>query len=121
MSAARIWFLSKYKNDENKIYTSKFYTPDMSWPKTNVWWFQVPLSSINMNLYDHVNLVCQAAPNKNEFHYLKVPTKYFHEHLKKFHRIKEIISIYLSAEPVKLFEEERGEGRLDFSRFLINS
>ena len=120
MSVARNWFLSKYKNDTNKLYTSKFYTPKESWPKTNVWWLQIPLRAIDMDLYDHVNLVCQAAPNKNDFHYLKVPTNYLNEHLKKFHRINEIISIYLSAEPGKLFIEERGKGSLDFSSFLLD-
>jgi len=118
-TAARKWFLSSYKNDLNKIYTSKYYTPDESWPKTNVWWLQIPLSAIDTNLHEYVNLICQLSPNKNEFHYLKVPTKYLNEHLKKFHRIKEKISIYLSAEPAKLFKEERGEGKLDFKQFLV--
>ncbi len=119
MSLARQWFLSKYKNDKNKIYTSKFYTPEESWPKTHVWWLQIPTTAIDTQRYEYVNLLCQVGPGKNEYHYLKVPTKFLNEQLEKFHRIGEIISLYLSAEPTTLFVEERGVGRLDFNKFLI--
>ncbi len=112
------WFLSNYGETKNKIYTSKYYMPEESWPKTRVWWVQIPMNAIDRSLYDNVNIICQVAPNKNAFHYLKIPTAYFHEHLKNFHRTGEKISIYLSANPDTLFIEERGEGRLDFSRFL---
>jgi hypothetical protein len=42
MSLARQWFLSNYQDRKNKIYTSKYYTPEESWPKTSVWWLQFP-------------------------------------------------------------------------------
>jgi hypothetical protein len=119
MSEARKWFKENFKDDNNKVYTSKYYTPQESWPKTHVWWLQFPLTAIDTNQYDYVNLICQVAPGKNDFHYLKVPSKYLQEHLKKFHRIEEKISLYLSAHPDNLFIEERGEGRLNFSEFLI--
>jgi len=119
MNNARQWFKENFKDDGNKIYTSKYYTPEESWPKTHVWWLQFPETAIDTSKYDYVNFICQVAPSKNDFHYLKVPTKYLHNHLNKFHRIKEMIDLYLSANPHSLFIEERGEGRLDFSRFLI--
>lgn len=120
MSAARKWFLSKYKEDLNKTYTSKFYTPEQSWPKTNVWWLQIPVTAIDEKSYTHVNLLCQVQPNnENDFHYLKVQASFLNTHIKKFHRLNDKISLYLSAEPSKLFVEERGEGKLDFSQFLV--
>jgi hypothetical protein len=59
------------------------------------------------------------APDKEEYHYLRVPTKFLNENLSKFHRIGEMISLYLSANPTSLFVEERGQGRLNFTQFLI--
>ena len=119
MSEARKWFKEKFTNDQNKVYTSKYYTPVESWPKTHLWWLQIPLYAIEIIQYDHVNLICQVAPGRNDFHYLKVPTKFINEHLENFHRIGEIISLYLSANPDTLFVEERGEGKLDFSEFVV--
>jgi hypothetical protein len=119
MKEARKWFKENFKDDKNKIYTSKYYTPDESWPKTRVWWLQFPETAVDINKYNYVNLICQVAPGDNDFHHLKVPSKYLREHLDKFHRIGEKIDLYLSANPETLFVEERGEGRLDFSKFLI--
>ncbi len=119
MSQAHKWFLSKHKNDGNKIYSSKYYTPEESWSKRAVWWVNIPITAINQKSYSHVHLVCQLEPDKNDFHYLRVPTKFLNEHLEKFHRIGEMISLYLSAEPITLFVEERGAGRLEFNKFLI--
>lgn len=118
-TTAKAWFLSNYSSDKNKIYTSRYYTPENSWPKTHVWWLQIPLKAIDKQKYDYVNLICQAAPNENKFYYLKVPTKYLHKHLEKFHRLKGKISLYLSANPKTLFIEERGNGSLDFSGFVV--
>lgn len=30
---ARRWFSLKYGDTKNKIYTSRYYTPEISWPK----------------------------------------------------------------------------------------
>lgn len=117
---AREWFLSKYGTSKSKVYTSKYYTPEDSWPKTHVWWLQIPLTAIDRSKYDFVNLVCQAGPNENNYHYLKVPTSYLNEHLEKFDRIGEILSLYLSANSKTLFVEERGTGSLNFFQFLVS-
>lgn len=118
---ARRWFLSKYGETKNKIYTSKYYLPHESWPKKHVWWMQIPSHAMDADLYDHVNILCQVMPDENDFHYLKVPVKYFYEHLEKFHKIGEKLSLYLSAESDPLFQEVRGVGNLDFSRFIVPS
>ena len=118
MTEARKWFRQNFKDDTNKIYTSKYYRPEESWPKTEVWWLQFPLTAIDNNKYDYVNFICQVAPDKNDFHYLKVPTKFLQDHLDKFHRIGEKVDIYLSARPENLFVELRGIGQLNFGGFL---
>ncbi len=117
---ARRWFLSKYGATKNKICTSKYYLPEESWPKKPVWWMRIPSHAIDANLYDHVNLICQVAPLENNFHYLKVPVKYFHEHMDNFHKIGGETDLYLSAEPNTLFMEIRGVDKLDFSKFLVS-
>ena len=118
---ARSWFLSKYGETKNKIYTSKYYLPEESWPKKHVWWMKIPSHAIDADKYDHVNILCQVAPSENDFHYLKVPVKFFQEHFDKFHKIAGEIDLYLSAEPHNLFREIRGVGNLDFSKFVVTS
>lgn len=117
---ARRWFLSKYGKTNNKIYTSKYYLPEESWPKKHVWWPKIPIIAIDKNNFTHVNLICEVAPGKNEFYYFKVPVDFLNEHLDRFDRVNDTIHLYLSAEPDTLFREIRGKGNLDFSPFLIN-
>lgn len=117
MTEGRKWFRQNFKVDTNKVYTSKYYRPEESWPKTEVWWLQFPLKAIEINKYDYVNFICQVAPGKNDFHYLKVPTQFLQDNLHKFHRIGEMVDIYLSARPETLFVEIRGSGKLNFSKF----
>lgn len=107
------WYKTKYGRIDIPIYTSKYYQAQESWPKRKVWWPQIPLKAISDNA-GYVHILCQVAPGKSDFHHLKVPTKFLKEHLKQFHSLKEKISLYLSADPQKLFIEERGEGSLNF-------
>jgi hypothetical protein len=116
---ARRWFLSKYGETKNKVYTSKYYLPEESWPKTHVWWPQIPMSAIDKSKYTHVNILCQVAPDKIDFHYFKVPTSYLNENLEKFDKVGDKIHLYLSAESHDLFTETRGTGNLNFSKFFV--
>jgi len=70
---ARRWFSLNHGDAKNKMYTSKYYLPEESWPKTHVWWLQIPLDAIDRSRFDYVNIVCQVAPGKNSFHYLVSP------------------------------------------------
>ncbi len=74
------WLESKHGKILGSVYTSKYYLPEESWPKTHVWWLQIPRKVINSNLEDYINLICQVTPGKIDFHYLKVPIKYLQEH-----------------------------------------
>lgn len=116
---ARRWLLSNHGKTGFKTYSSRHYSQDQSWSKASVWWLKVPLIAIEKNLYDYVNLVCQKSPGEAGFFYLKVPTAFFRENIRKFHLTNEQISLYLSTEEHKLFIEERGQGNLDFSKFLV--
>ena len=116
---AIFWFEKNFGKSKGLIYTSKYYKPEESWPKKSVWWFQIPISTIEENSMGQINLICQLAPDENSFHYLKVPVHFLLDHLDKFHIVEDKISIYLSTDPKKLFAEERGTGNLDFSSFLV--
>ena len=119
-SNALQWFRKKHKTDEGKIYTSKYYLPEESWPKTHVWWVQIPLKALSTLNGHYINFLCQTNPDSNEYHYLKVPKKFLVDHLDKFDIVQNTkIHLYLSADPDKLFLEERGTGKLDFSKFLV--
>ena len=87
----------------------------------SVWWFQIPITSIEENHLGIVNLICQRAPDENEFYYLKVPVQFFLKHLEKFHIVENKISIYLSTRYKRSFVEERGKGNLDFQPFLAET
>ncbi len=54
-SQALQWFLSKYKNDEGKIYTSKYYQPKESWPGVSVWWLKISMTAVNDSNYKYVH------------------------------------------------------------------
>jgi hypothetical protein len=114
------WYNKKFGKIVGPTYTSKFYQPEESWPKKSVWWPQIPIRVINENLSGYINILCQVAPNENDFYYLKIPAKFLYEHLEKFHIVNDIISLYFSTDPKELFIELRGEGSLDFSKFLVN-
>ncbi len=119
-SEALRWLSLNFGNVIGRICTSKYYLPEESWPKTRVWWLQIPPGVIEFNSKGHIHLVCQVAPGESDFYYLKVPIEYLYDNLEKFHRIGDKVDLYLSANPDTLFVEERGTGELDFIQFLIS-
>ena len=116
---AILWLERNFGKPNGPVVTSKYYKPEESWPKKSVWWFQIPIRTIEENTLGYINLVCQAVPDKNEFYYLKVPVQFLIDNLDQFHVVKDNISMYLSTDEKRLFIEERGTGNLDFSVFFI--
>lgn len=117
---ARLWFEKKYGKQIEPIYSSKYYKPDESWPKTSVWWIHIPTNAIEKDSKSHINLLCQVGPAEDDFYYLKVPVTFLNQHLAKFYKVGNMVSLYFSTDPIKLFKEERGTGGLNFKSFLIN-
>ena len=119
-SKARSWFSTHHQIPLNsKTYTSRFYTPDDPGAKTKAWLFNIPLTTINRNDIEFVNLICQTKPNANKFHYLKVPIHFLRDNMQNFHVRQEKINLYLSAEKGNLFIEERGHGNVEFGEFYV--
>ena len=118
---AIFWLERNYGKANGPVVTSKYYRPEESWPKKSVWWFQIPIRTIEENSLGHINLLCQSLPEENKFYYLKVPVRFLIDNLDKFHVVKDNISIYLSTDTERLFIEERGTGNLNFRSFLVDS
>jgi|SRR5215469_7671230 len=117
---AILWLEKNNGKSQGPVYTSKYYKPEESWPKKSVWWFQIPINSIEENTSGNVNLLCQTLPNENAFYYLKVPSQFLIKNLNKFHIVQGKVSIYLLTEPKRLFIEIRGRGSLNFEEFWVN-
>ncbi|MGH3848554.1 MAG: hypothetical protein ACRDRT_02425, partial [Pseudonocardiaceae bacterium] len=66
-------------------------------------------------------LVCQKAPDVDDFYYLKVPAEFFRKKLPSLDVLdKGKVSLFLSAEPDDLFVDRRGRGRVSFEDFLVS-
>lgn len=111
------WFSSNYPIVDEAIYCSKYYKPTESWNRQALWWFEIPLKAIEIDSEANLHLICEMAPGKNEFHYLSIPKKYVSDNLDKLYVRKELVSIYISAEPEKMFVEQRGTGEVRFEKF----
>jgi hypothetical protein len=114
------WFERNHGRRDAPTFASKFYQAFESWPKKSVWWIQISRRVVEENPSGYINILCQVAPNGNDFHYLKVPARFLYEHLDNFHFVGDTISLYFSTHPKTLFVEERGKGNLDFEQFLVN-
>ena len=64
-------------------------------------------------------MVCQAAQDAHDFHYLKVPVDFLKNEFPNFYvRKNGKVSFFLSAERHEMFAEKRGSGKVSFARFL---
>jgi hypothetical protein len=120
--AAIEWFQSRFGVVPEEIYTSKFYTPQESWSKSRVWFFQIPLEVLYTQAIKKVHLLCENHLKGEPFIYFKVPTLFFLKNIKSFDvdTKEKVVRIYLSAEAVTMFSEVRGSGKIDFKEFQVN-
>jgi len=100
------------------IAVSKFYVPEESWTGKAAWWFDLPIKKVKSNKKGIYYLL--GKKRKSSFVVLEVPTKFLRDNLKKFEtRYKDIIRLHLAAEGKNRLVDERGKGRVDFSRFEL--
>lgn len=99
------------------IAVSKFYKTKESWSKKPAWWFDLPIKKVKNNRQGVYYLVGKA--RKSDFVILKVSNKFFINNLAKFEtRYKDAIRLHPTAEGKNKFVDERGKGKVNFSRFL---
>jgi hypothetical protein len=113
------WLLSHFGVKSPSTYASKYYIPEQSWTGRDAWWFEIPRAAIETPRSAEVHLLLQVVPNAKEFHYLCVPTSFLKEQLPKLTLQKsDKVSLFLSAEPHNMFVDQRGRGKVAFSKFL---
>ncbi len=100
------------------ISTSKFFRAEESWTRNVTWWFNLPIKKVRKKKKDYYYLV--GIKRKSGFATLKVPNKFLIENLKKFEtRYENKIILHIKAEGKNQFVDERGKGRVDFSKFKL--
>jgi len=102
------------------IATSKFFRAEESWTGSAAWWFDLPIKKVKKNKKAYY--YCLGAKRKSGFVILKVPNKFLIENFKKFEtRYQNRIRLHIKAEGKNQFVDERGKGRVDFSRFKLTA
>jgi hypothetical protein len=120
-SKAVNWLVTKHGVKSKSVYASKFYVPESSRTRQSAWWLEIPQAAIEMAKSAEIHLVCEVAPDIEDFHYLKVPVEFFRKNLPNFDIRKDgRLSLFLSAEPEDMFVDRRGRGKVSFSDFLIS-
>ena len=105
---------------DGPVHVSKFFRPDESWTGTAVWWFEFSESEAVETAEGDIDLLCEVAPDTDDFHHLRVPARLFLDRKEDFHvrSEKDAFSLYLSAEADRAFRELRGTGGVEFAQFV---
>ena len=104
----------------NLVSSSKFFEPEESWTQKETWWFNLPIKKIRANKEKDYYLLGARNKKKSTFVILKVPNKFLIENLKKFEtRYDNKVILHLAAYKENWLVDERGKGRVDFSRFEL--
>lgn len=100
------------------ISASKLYEADESWTGNPAWWFDLTIDKISQNEDKEWYLLCEVYGDK--FHIFRVPNKFLLDHIKAFEtKYNDAIRLHLSAEESNLFVDQRGQGKIDLSEFLL--
>lgn len=112
------WFDQRFDERPIYLFTSRFYPATESWSKTPVWWFCVPLKTLEERFDAFVYFLAEKPAQRNEFHLLKIPVEYFLEHRASFTLLAgKNFNLMLSADEPDFLCDVRGKGRIDFSSF----
>ena len=100
------------------VAVSKYFKAEESWTGKATWWFNLPIKKTKGEKRGYYYLL--GKEKHGGFVILKVPTKFLRDNLKKFEtRYQEQIRLHLTAEGKGRLIDERGKGRMDFSRFEV--
>jgi hypothetical protein len=115
------WLEQAHGAIDGTVCASKFYIPQKSRTRKSAWWIEVDKLKVAMSPSSMVHFVCEKAPSEEDFHYLRLSGSYLLENQDKLdiRHEKNKFSMFLSAEQENLFQDERGEGKVSFSQFLV--
>jgi hypothetical protein len=105
-------------NPVEPIAVSKYFPAEESWTKKPTWWFDLRIDRVRNNKRGGYYLVGKT--RKRGFVVLKILNKFLLDNLENFEtRYKDRIRLPLAAEGKDLLVDERGKGRVGFSRFEL--
>ena len=111
-------YLSKKINNPELVVVSKKYTAEQSWTGRAAWWFDIPTEAVENNIEQTYYLLCEK--DNREFHILQVPNQFFVDNMEKFEvRYNDKVRLHLEAEKKNYFIDQRGQGKVDFSAYLM--
>jgi hypothetical protein len=97
---------------------SRYYPSDESWTHSPAWWHEIPIGKIDNSQKEHMYILCEKA--MGGFHCLHVPITFIFENIDNLYvKDNKIISLFLSADPDTEFIDLRGNGRVNFGKWLI--
>ena len=113
-----ITYLSKWIENPDLVVVSKKYNAEESWTGRAVWWFDIPVEKVESNPDQIYYLLCEK--ENREFHILQVPNQFFIENMDKFEvRYNHKIRLHLEVEKDNCFVDQRGQGEVNFSSYLM--
>ena len=109
---------------DDAITTSRYYPAAKSPSGSAVWWFDLPLEALQKGEGEHRYLICRGQfCGCCSFDVLRVPVKYFLDHLDALKTIKKddetFVRLLLSAVKVGRFTDLFGPGRVEFAEWKI--
>lgn len=111
--AAILWLAAKFGITGNAVCASKLHV------RESLWWIDIPQQKFENPKSTAIDLLCEITPGASEFHYLRVPVDFFKKEKSKLDvNAHGVLRLHLSAEPDKMFVDQRGSGRISFGRFL---
>lgn len=93
-------------------------------PKRNIWWFDIPVSRLQIGQYEWIHLLLHT-PTTDELLHLKVPTVYLREHIEGLvvrnpGKRNSTVSLELSADKDSWLKDVRPAGsNVAFASFLV--
>ena len=103
------------------VAVSKFFEPNESWTGRETWWFNLPIKKIVKNKGEAYYLLGACRGHTDDFIVLAVPNQFLMDNIEGFEtRYDNKIILHLAAYEDKWLVDERGKGRVAFSRFVVS-
>jgi hypothetical protein len=103
------------------LHVSRHYPPAEAFTHQNAWWFEIPRKDFEGKGLPDVFLLYEIPECVDSFGCLRVPVALFQscEHHLCFRKDKNVISLFLSAEPADRLVDKRGSGAIRFAPFEL--
>jgi hypothetical protein len=100
---------------------SKYYISSESWTKAPAWAFEIPLTAIQGSEPQTIRLRYETGARTRKYRELRVPSAYLQANLSRLFVREDhgTVSLFLSAEPNRLFVEQRGKHGVQFAQFAV--